>query len=100
MVLVDILQLIPFYFLFSVSKLKGTGTSNKTISSREKFLIVMETYTMSESDLGKYCRENGLYVSKVKEWRSSCIAANDGAKYINQSSDLEEQLKDEKIKAK
>ena len=53
---------------------------------------------MSESDLGKYCRENGLYTSEVKEWRSSCIAANDGAKSINKSSDLEYQLKEERLK--
>lgn len=84
----------------SVSKIKGITTSNKTISSREKFLIVMKTYTMSESDLGKYCRENGLYVAEVKEWRSSCLAANDGTKIINKSLALEEQLKEEKRKAK
>lgn len=30
----------------TVSQIKGTNTSTKTISSREKFLIVMETYTM------------------------------------------------------
>ena len=84
----------------SVSNIKGNNISNKSISSREKFLIVMETYTMSESDLGKYCRENGLYASDIKEWRSSCIAANDGAKTINKSSILEDQLKEEKRKAK
>ncbi len=84
----------------TVSQIKGTNTSNKTISSREKFLIVMETYTMSENDLGKYCRENGLYVEEVKQWRSSCIAANEVTKSINKSSALEEQLKEEKKKSK
>lgn len=84
----------------TVSQIKGTNTSNKTISSREKFLIVMETYTMSESDLAKYCRENGLYVEEVKQWHSSCIAANDGTKNINKSSVLEDQLKEEKKKAR
>lgn len=84
----------------SVSNIKGSYTSNKAISSREKFLVVMETYTMSESDQGKYCRENGLYVSEVKEWRSSCIAANDGAKTVNNASVLQEELKDEKRKSK
>lgn len=84
----------------TVSQIKGTNTSNKTISSREKFLIVMETYTMSENDLGKYCRENGLYVEEVRQWRSSCIAANEVTKSINNSSALEEQLKEEKKKSK
>lgn len=84
----------------SVSNIKGNNRSNRTISSREKFLIVIETYTMSESDLGKYCRENGLYASDVKEWRSSCIAANDRAKSVNKYLGLEDQLKEEKRKAK
>lgn len=84
----------------TVSQIKGTNKSNNSISSREKFLIVMETYTMSESDLGKYCRQNGLYVEEVKKWRSSCIAANDGIKSINKASTLEEQLKEEKKKSK
>lgn len=83
-----------------MSQIKWISVSNKFISSIEKFLILMETYTMSESDLGKYCRENGLYASDIKEWRSSCIAANDGAKTINKSSILEDQLKEEKRKAK
>lgn len=78
----------------TVSQTKGTNTS------REKSLIVMETYTMSESDLAKYCRENGLYVEEVKQWRSSCIAANDGSKNTSKSSVLEDQLKEEKKKAK
>lgn len=67
----------------TVSQIKGTSTSNNSISSREKFLIIMETYTMSESDLGKYCRKNGLYVEEVKQWRSSCIAANNRIKSID-----------------
>lgn len=79
----------------SVSK---TKKYSKNISSREKFLIVMETYTLSEIDLSKYCRENGLYVEEVKEWRASCIAANDGIK--NNSKDLSEELKEEKKKTK
>lgn len=79
-----------------VSNIKGNSTSNRSISSREKFLIVLETYTMSGSDLGKYCRESGLQASDVKEWRSSYIAANDGAKNVG----VEEQLKEERRKAK
>ena len=86
----------------SVSEIKGTSTSNKIVSSREKFLIVMETYTMSESDLARYCRENGLYVQEVKNWRSSCIAANDDIKNNNNNNYLvlKEELKQENKKAK
>lgn len=40
-------------------------------------MIVMETYTLSEIYLSKYCRGHGLYDEEVKQWRSSCIVAND-----------------------
>lgn len=66
------------------------------MSSKEKFLIVMETYTLSETELSKYCRENGLYVEQVKNWRASCIAANNGNK--KNSEDLEIELLEEKKK--
>lgn len=80
------------------SKNKTITKSKRNISSREKFLIVMETYSLSESELSRYCRENGLYVEEVKSWRSSCIAANDGTN-INKEV-LQEQLKEEKRKVK
>ena len=70
-------------------KSKATGgwaskikKSTRNMSSKEKFLIVLETYTLSETKLSKYCRENGLYVEQVKNWRASCIAANNGNKKI------------------
>ncbi len=47
-------------------------------SSRDKFLIVHETYTMNEAELARYCREKGLYVEQVKNWRNSCEEANHG----------------------
>ena len=59
-------------------KSKATGgwaskikKSTRNMSSKEKFLIVMETYTLSETELSKYCRENGLYVEQVK----NCVLA-------------------------
>ncbi len=81
-----------------------TSTRNrkptKNIYSREKFLIVMDTYTLNENDLAKYCRENGLYVEDVKQWRTSCIAANDSVKNVSDSKELVEELKEEKKRFK
>lgn len=75
-----------------------TKKSTRNMSSKEKFLIVMETYTLSETDFSKYCRENGLYVEQVKNWRASCIAANNNNK--KNSEELEMQLIEEKKKTK
>jgi DNA repair ATPase RecN len=30
--------------------------------------MVMETYSMNETELSAYCREHGLYVSEIKDW--------------------------------
>lgn len=70
----------------------------RTISSQEKFIIVMETYSLSEIELGMYCRERGLDVQDIKSWRSSCITANSGNK--PNSVNLSEELKEEKRKSK
>ena len=47
-------------------------------STRDKFLIVVETATLSEIELAEYCRKKGLYVEQVKSWQDNCIQANGG----------------------
>lgn len=68
--------------------------SKRSLSSKEKFMIVMDTYTLSEIELSKYCREKGLYVEYIKEWRISCMAANGGTK--SSKVDLSDELREEK----
>lgn len=36
--------------------------SSKGLPPREKFLAIMESYTMPEIGLSKYCRENEYYI--------------------------------------
>lgn len=55
-------------------KKQGNG---KDVSAREKFIIVMETYTMTEIQLSEYCRAKGIFVEQVKNWRETCINANE-----------------------
>jgi transposase len=47
-------------------------------STRDKFLIVIETSTLSEIELAEYCRKKGLYVEQVKSWQDNCMQANGG----------------------
>ncbi|MCT4618096.1 MAG: transposase [Marinisporobacter sp.] len=77
------------------------GRPKNILSSREKFMIVMETYTLSEIELSKYCREHGLYVENVRNWRISCMDANNGQKsdHVN-SINLKTELVEEKMKSK
>lgn len=80
------------------SSKKNVGTLRGPIYSQEKFLIVMETYTMSEIELSKYCREKGIYVEDVKKWRTSCISANDTERI--DAKELRQELQDDKKKIK
>ena len=56
--------------------------------AQDKFLIVVETATMSETELAEYARKTGLYVEQIMAWRDACMKAN-GWSY--QGSSLPEQ---------
>lgn len=68
------------------SKVKSNenGTGKKVISPKDRFLIVMETYLLTEAELSRYCREKGLFVQDVKKWHDACISST------NNSVDSEE----------
>ena len=72
--------------------------SHKELSSREKFLVVMETYSMPEIKLSEYCRSKGLYVEQVKKWRETCMNSNGQEHEI--SKDIKIELLEEKKKSK
>lgn len=43
---------------------------------KKKILMDLKTYTMSEIELSRYCREKGEYTQRIlKKWRISCIDA-------------------------
>lgn len=47
-------------------------------STQDKFLIVVETVSMSETELAEYARKKGLYVEQISAWRDACMNANGG----------------------
>jgi transposase len=58
----------------------------------------METYTLSEYDLAKYCRKNGLHADEVKKWRLDTETSLD--KEPNAVKEIKEELFEEKRKIK
>ena len=46
-------------------------------SSRDKFTAVLETATMSETEVAEYCRSKGIHTSQISAWREECMQAND-----------------------
>lgn len=76
----------------------GDGQGSEQWSSEDKFLIVMETYAMNQSDLAEYCRKKGLYKEQIEAWRETCLSAN--GRESNKTKELNQELKEEKKRAK
>ena len=51
-------------------------------SSEDKFSVVLETATLSATELAEYCRRKGLYAEQIAAWRLVCRAANANAAQI------------------
>lgn len=63
-----------------------------TWSTQDKFLIVVETASMNETELAEYARKKGLYVEQIKSWRDACMNANGGV--AKEAAKLNRELKD------
>jgi transposase-like protein len=68
-------------------ELRGDIKPNRRVTPNDKFLVVMETYNLSEIELSRYCREHGLYYDEVKKWASVCANSNNN---VNDSEDIKE----------
>ena len=67
-------------------------------STRDKYLIVVKTSTLSEVELAEYCRKKGLYVEQVKSWQDNCIQANGGVAQELALSQRREREKEKELK--
>lgn len=76
----------------------GDGKASEKWSGEDKFLIVMETYTMNEAELAEYCRKKGLYKEQIEAWKQTSITAHE--RDLSQSKQLNHELRDERIKSK
>lgn len=76
----------------------GNGQTSDKWSSQDKFLIVMETFAMNETELAEYCRKKGLYREQIEAWRTVCLQAN--GQVFDQSKQLKGSLKEEQKRAK
>lgn len=67
----------------------SVSRSSDRWSSEEKFAVVLECATLSEIELGEYCRRRGLYPEQVKLWKQACMQGT------MKSSDQEKKSKSE-----
>jgi transposase-like protein len=62
-------------------------------NAADKFAAVVETASLNEAELSRYCRERGLYPERIKSWRTACEQANDWQQ--SQTKALQQTRKDD-----
>lgn len=67
-------------------------------TSRDKFAAVLETATMSEAEIGEYCRKKGLTSTQLSAWRRACEQANDWEQAATANTRAAKKITDKKTK--
>ena len=76
----------------------GTDALPDDWSTQDKFLVVVETASMNETELAEYARKKGLYVEQIKSWKDACLNANGGV--AKEAARLNRELKDSEKECK
>ena len=71
----------------------GTDAVPDDWSTQDKFLVVVETASMNETELAEYARKKGLYIEQIKAWKDACMNANGGI--AKEASRLNRELKEQ-----
>jgi len=51
----------------------GKKLTTEDWSAEAKLAVIVETATLSASELSGYCREKGLYPDQVQRWKRECL---------------------------
>ena len=70
----------------------GKDATTDDWSTQDKFLVVVETASLTETELAEYARKKGLYVEQIKAWRDACMNANGGV--AKEAARLNRELKE------
>jgi len=58
-------------------------------SAQTKFAVVVETATLTETELAEYCRSKGLYPEQIKVWRDAAVESQDGSQRTAPAHELQ-----------
>lgn len=76
----------------------GKKPTTEQWSADAKLAVVIKTAPMSESELSQYCRENGLYVEQVKDWKDQCLGGFQSSR--EQALEAKKQAKSDRAEIK
>ena len=77
----------------------GSKKNSAQWSSEMKFMTVVATAQMNTEEKSKYCRENGLYIDQIEEWKSDCIAGTISSQEQKKQARLEAKQDKKRIKS-
>jgi len=63
-------------------------------SADAKLAVVIETAPLSETELGAYCREKGVYPEQVQRWKDACLQGAD--RHEDQEKTAQKQRKEDR----
>ncbi len=52
-------------------------TTTDQWDSKAKLAVIIQTAAMNEAERAEYCRENGLYVEQINEWKAGFEASSE-----------------------
>lgn len=67
-------------------------------NSVDKFNAVLQTASMSQTEIAEFCRAKGLYLEQIQRWKNACQNANDWNQ--KQSSELEKERRKDRSNLK
>ena len=67
-------------------------------TAETKLSVVIETASLSESEISQYCREKGLYSEQVKQWKTRCLTGFKVSK--EQQKEVTKKTKADQLKIK
>jgi len=76
----------------------GSGKQTEDWSAEAKFAAVVETASMTELELSKYCRSKGLYPEQLRRWKAACIQGAQSSGEQRQRRQLEAKQDKKRIK--
>lgn len=72
----------------------GNRKTGDDWSADAKLAVVIETTPLSETELGVYCREKGLYPEQVQRWKEACLQG--AGQQVGQDKAVQKQQRDDR----
>ncbi|MCG6202931.1 transposase [Psychromonas antarctica] len=75
----------------------GTTDCNKW-SNEAKLASIIETSVMTQAEKGEYCRQKGIYLEQLEQWKTACLSGFNTVPALNSKQKNEQNKKDNEIK--